>query len=69
MSFKEINMFALFFIILLTLIGVYVAGISIIMDLITFSNWFALLLIGWVLAGLYGLIIAVWSLIEWSANI
>lgn len=69
MSFKEINMFALFFILSLILIGVYIAGIAVIMALITFSNWFALLLIGWILAGLYGLIVAVWSLLEWSADI
>lgn len=69
MSFKEINAFALFFIFTMALIGIYITGIGFIMALITFSNWFGLLLALWILLGAYALIVFIWLLLEWSTNI
>lgn len=69
MSFKEINAFALFFILTMALIVIYISGIAFIIALITFSNWFGLLLALWILLGAYALIISIWLLLERSTNI
>lgn len=69
MSFKEINKFALYFILSMLLVMIYIAGIAFIMALITFSNWFGLLLALWILLGAYALIVFIWLLLEWSTDI
>lgn len=67
MSFKEINMFALFVVASFALIGVFIGVLAFILALTTLSNWFILLLIAWFFGGLYGLVVAIWSLLEWTA--
>lgn len=67
MSFKEINMFALFVVASFALIGVFIGVLAIILALTTLSNWFILLLIAWFFGVLYGLVVAIWSLLEWTA--
>ena len=67
MSFKEINMFALFVVVSLALCCLFIGVLVFIFALTTLSSWFILLLIAWFLGGLYGLVVAIWSLLEWTA--
>lgn len=69
MSFKEINRFALFVVASFALIGVFIAVFAFTLALTVLSNWFVLLVIAWFLGGLYGLVMAVWGLLEWSTDI